>query len=250
VDFNKCYSFYRDRFADASDFTFIFTGNINVDEAKALTAKYLGALPVVKRKDIPRDNGVRPPKGKVQNYFTKPMQTAKSSVFVGFTGNAEYNLKNHVMAEYLTSILRTRYLEEIREKEGGTYGVGVNISIDNFPTQSFTAGIQFDTDPKLRDKLIGIVYAEIEKIKQNGPTPDDLNKTKEFLMKEYEQNQRENSYWSDAIRMKYEDGVDFSTEYLNVVKSTSVESLKDFAQKLFNQNNVVEVVMTSEEAQK
>lgn len=250
VDFNKCYSFYRDRFADASDFTFIFTGNINVDEAKALTAKYLGALPVVKRKDIPRDNGVRPPKGKVQNYFTKPMQTAKSSVFVGFTGNAEYNLKNHVMAEYLTSILRTRYLEEIREKEGGTYGVGVNISVDNFPTQSFTAGIQFDTDPKLRDKLIGIVYAEIEKIKQNGPTPDDLNKTKEFLMKEYEQNQRENSYWSDAIRMKYEDGVDFSTEYLNVVKSTSVESLKDFAQKLFNQNNVVEVVMTSEEAQK
>ena len=247
VDFNKSINFYKNRFADASDFTFIFTGNVSPVEIKPLVEKYLGALPTVKRKDVAKDNGVRPPKGKVQNYFTKPMQTTKSSVFVGFTGEVEYNVMNDILADYLTSILRTRYLEEIREKEGGTYGVGVRVSLRKFPVNSFVVQIQFDTDPKLRDKLIGIVYSEIEKIKTNGPLADDLNKSKEFMLKEYEQNQRENSYWTNVIRAKYEDGLDFDSKYVEMVKAVDVNAIKEFANKIFGQGNVVEVVMTSEE---
>lgn len=249
VDFNKCYKFYRERFADASDFTFVFAGNISLVEVKPLIEKYLGGLPTQKRKDVAKDNGVRPPKGKVQNYFYKPMQTEKSSVFVGFTGDLEYNVMNDILADYLTSILRTRYLEEIREKEGGTYGVGVRVSLRKFPTPSFVVQIQFDTDPKLREKLIGIVYSEIEKIRNQGPLADDLNKTKEFMLKEYEQNQRENGYWVNVIRSKYEDNLDFDTNYANLVKSVDDEAVKNFANKLFGQGNVVEVVMTSESQQ-
>lgn len=247
VDFNKCYSFYKDRFADASDFTFVFTGNVDVEKVKPLIEKYLGGLPALNRKEKARDTGVRPPKGKKKNYFTKAMQTTKSTVFIGFTGNIDYNLKNDVMADYLTSILRNRYLEEIREKEGGTYGVGVRVSLSNFPTESFKVNIQFDTNPEQRDKLIGIVYSEIEKIKKNGPLADDLSKTKEYLLKQYDQNLRENGYWLNVIRNKYFDGVDFHTNYVEIVKSVDVKAIKEFANKLFNQGNVVEVVMTSEE---
>lgn len=99
----------------------------------------------------------------------------------------------------------------------------------------------------LRDKLIGIVYSEIEKIKNNGPLADDLNKTKEFMLKEYEQNQRENNYWTNVIRAKYEDGLDFDTKYAEMVKAVDVNTVKEFANKIFGQGNVVEVVMTSEE---
>lgn len=246
VDFDKCMKFYKERFADASDFTFIFTGNISPIEAKPLIEKYLGALPALNRKEDAKDTGVRPPKGKVKNYFTKPMQTTKSSVFVGYTGEIEYNVMNDILADYLTSILRTRYLEEIREKEGGTYGVGVRVSLRNFPVNSYVVQIQFDTDPKLRDKLIGIVYSEIQKIMNEGPLADDLNKTKEYMLKEYEQNKRENSYWANVIRAKYEDGLDFYTNYDEMVKSVDVNAVKEFAKKLFSQGNIVEVVMTSE----
>ncbi|HBI80860.1 MAG TPA: peptidase M16 [Bacteroidales bacterium] len=246
VDFGKSIKFYKDRFADASDFTFVFTGNVSPVEIKPLVEKYLGALPTVKRKDVAKDNGVRPPKGKVENYFTKPMQTAKSSVFVGFTGEIDYTVMNDILADYLTSILRTRYLEEIREKEGGSYGVGVRVALRKFPVNSFVVQIQFDTDPKLRDKLIGIVYSEIEKIKNDGPLADDLNKTKEYMLKEFEQNQRENTYWTNVIRAKYEDGIDFNNNYAEMVKAVDVKAVKEFAGKVFGQGNVVEVVMTSE----
>lgn len=247
VDYKMVMDFYKNRFADASDFTFIFTGNVKAEEAKPLIEKYIGGLPTVKRKDVAKDNGVRAPKGKVSNFFNKQLQTPKSSVYIALTGDAQYNLENMVMVSYINSILQNRYLEEIREKEGGTYGVSVGMSIGDFPTQSYVLRMIFDTDPEKRDKLIGIIYAEIEKIKANGPLEEDVNKAKEFMLKQYDQNQRENRYWSGVIREKYESGIDKHTTYLDVVKSVNVEKIKAFANKMFSQGNIVEVVMSPEE---
>ncbi|HPI45212.1 MAG TPA: insulinase family protein, partial [Tenuifilaceae bacterium] len=209
----------------------------------------IGGLPTVKRKDVAKDNGVRAPKGKVSNFFNIPLQTPKSSVYIALSGDVKYNFENMVLVNYINSILQNRYMEEVREKEGGTYGVSVGMSITDFPTQSYVLRIIFDTDPEKRDKLIGIIYSEIEKIKSNGPLEEDVNKAKEFMLKQYEQSQRENRYWSSVIREKYETGVDKHTTYLDVVKSVNVEKVKEFANKMFSQGNIVEVVM-SPEAQK
>ena len=247
VDFKMAMDFYRNRFADASDFTFIFTGNVKAEDAKALVEKYIGGLPTVKRKDAAKDNGVRPPKGKVKNFFNKPLQTPKSSIYIALTGDAEYNLENMVLVSYMNSILQNRYLEEVREKEGGTYGVRVGMSIANFPNNNYVLRIMFDTDPNMRDKLMGIIYSEIEKIKTNGPLEDDLNKAKEFMIKQYDQNLRENRYWAGVIREKYESGIDKHTTYLDVVKAVNAQKVKDFANKMFGQGNAIEVVMSPED---
>ena len=247
VTYKQSFDFYKDRFADASDFTFVFTGNINAEEAKGLIETYLGGLPSIKRKEVAKDNGVRAPKGKVQNYFTKPLQTPKSSVYVALTGKADYNLENIVMIDVIKSILRNKYTEEIREKAGGTYSVGVRASIYDFPEQSFSAIINFDTDPKLRDNMILIVHNEIKNLMTQGPSEDNLLKAKEFLLKSYDQNQRENAYWSNVIRTKYESGLDINSKYLEVVNAINVEKVKAAAKKFFEQGNVLEVVMSPKE---
>ena len=41
MDYDKILSMYQDRYKDASDFTFIFVGNVNVEEMKPLIAEYL-----------------------------------------------------------------------------------------------------------------------------------------------------------------------------------------------------------------
>lgn len=247
VEFNTTMDFYKNRFADASDFTFVFTGNIKAEEVKGLIEKYIGGLPTLKRDDTPKDNGVREPKGKVSNIFKKPLQTPKASIYIALTGDAKYNLENLVLASYINSILQNRYLEEVREKEGGSYGVQVGMSISKYPVESYDLMMMFDTDPNMREKLMGIIYAEIEKIKANGPLEDDLNKAKEFMIKQYDQNQRENKYWLNVIREKYKTGVDKNTNYLDVVKSVNAEKIKAFANKMFSQGNIVEVVMIPEE---
>lgn len=247
VNYKQSLDFYRNRFADASDFVFVFTGNINPEEVKGLIETYIGGLPSINRKEVAKDNGVRPPTAKVQNIFVKPLQIPKSSIYISYTGKVDYNLENKVTVDVIKSILTTRYLDEIREKEGATYGVGVRASITNFPAQSFSVGINFDTDPKLRDKMIGIVYSEIKNLIDNGPSEVNLGKAKEFLLKSYDQNQRENGYWSNAIRAKYEKGIDVNSKYLEIVNGLTIAKVKTVAEQLFNQGNIVEVVMSPKE---
>jgi len=247
INYKASLDFYKDRFADASDFTFVFTGNINPDEVKGLIEKYIGGLPSIKRTEVAKDNGVRPPKGKAQNYFVKPMKTPKASVSISYTGTVDYTLENKVIVDVIKSVLNNRYIEEIREKEGASYGVGVRLGIKKFPIPSFTANFVFDTDPTRKDKMIEIIHNEVKSIMTQGPSEENLNKAKEFMLKSYEQNQRENSYWSSIIREKYENNLDANSNYKELVNSVTIEKVKAMAEKLFGQGNIVEVVMSPAE---
>lgn len=53
MNYDKMVAIYKDRFQDASDFTFYLTGNIQREEAQALVAKYLGAIPLLTGKRKP-----------------------------------------------------------------------------------------------------------------------------------------------------------------------------------------------------
>ena len=50
IDYDRILEMYNDRFKDASDFTFYFVGNIDLETAKPLIAEYLGELPAINRK--------------------------------------------------------------------------------------------------------------------------------------------------------------------------------------------------------
>ena len=45
MDLNKAMAFYKDRFGDAGDFTFVFVGTFNTDTMKPLVEKYIASLP-------------------------------------------------------------------------------------------------------------------------------------------------------------------------------------------------------------
>ena len=55
TDYNRIMEMYKDRFKEAGDFTFLFVGNINLEEAKPLIETYLGGLPTINRKEIYQD---------------------------------------------------------------------------------------------------------------------------------------------------------------------------------------------------
>lgn len=247
VNYKQSLDFYKNRFADASDFIFVFTGNINAEEVKGLIETYIGGLPSIKRVESAKDNGVRPPKGKATNYFTKSLKTPKASISISYTGQVDYNLENRILVDAIKSVLNNRYIEEIREKEGATYGVGVRFSIVNFPVPSFTANFSFDTDPARKDRMIEIIHNEVNSIMTQGPSQANLDKAIEFMLKSYDQNQRENRYWSSVIREKYENNIDLNSKYKELVSGLTIDKVKTMAKKLFSQGNIVEVVMSPKE---
>jgi zinc protease len=244
VSLDKVKAFYKDRYCDPGDFTFIFTGNIKPEEAKPLIEKYLASLPTVKRKDVYKDDGVRPPKGKVVNDFSRENKTPRTSVFVNYNGTCKYTPDDILYLSTIRHILELRYVEAIREEKGGSYHVGVSAQAKRLPEQTFNMTMSFDTDPKLADDLRAIVHREVKKIIENGPTEADLQKAKEFFLKQRQEDLKENNWWlSGPLTEYYYHNIDILNGYETRVKNLNVKSVHDYAKKALTQGNTIEVVM-------
>ena len=228
----------------ADDFRFIIAGNVDLNTLKPLVEKYIGSLPTSKKvKYAVKDDGVRTVKGDVVNDFTAAMQQPKVSVFINYSGAIEDNAKNRMTMELLSRALDSRYMVSIREEKGGTYGVGVGGSIERYPVSEYGLAIYFDTNEELADELIDICYAEIEKIAAEGPLADDVAKAKEFLVKNFSNVLENNNGWISAIDRWYEDGYDFTKEYLGIVENTTIEDVQNLAKKMLEDGNRTLVVM-------
>ena len=246
INYNRIMEMYKDRFQEAGDFTFLFVGNINLEEAKPLIETYLGGLPTINRKENFKDIQMDIQKGAHKNVFEKQMETPKATVISIITGNCEYNLKNILMMSILSQTMDMVYTETIREKEGASYGVRAIGELSKYPKDEALLQIIFDTDPAKREKMEQIVMSELQKAAQNGPRPEHLAKVKEFLLKQHLENAKENGYWLGQLNEYYWNNVDMNTDYEKLVNEITVEDVKNFTKALLDQGNIIEVTMTAE----
>lgn len=246
LDFETMKRVYKDRIADASDFTFVFVGNIDAKKVRPMIETYLGSIKDIDRKENWKDNGVTCPKKDTYNHFDREMKTPKTTIHIDFHGDIKYTKENSIMMDVVAKLLGKRYLEVIREKEGGSYGVGVWASVDKFPREEYKLSIQFDTDPAKADKLKGIVYNEIQELFAKGVKMDDLNETKKNFIKERQENLRKNTYWVNAINQHYVYNKTMMKPeaYDKLINSITKEKVEKFAKKYFAKPAKIEVVMS------
>ena len=247
MDYNKILSMYQDRFKDASDFTFIFVGNVDVEKMKPVIAEYLGALPAINRQETFKDNKIEVRQGVYKNEFTKKQETPKASVFVFYSGDCKYDLRNNLLLGMTSQILDLVYTEKVREDEGGTYGVYVGGRLQKYPKEKIFLQIIFDTAPDKKEKLMKIIFDEITDIAKTGPSETNLNKVKEYMLKKHTEDLKENSYWLGSIDEYLYTGVNRVNDYEKIVNSITVNDIRKFADDLFKQKNEVEVTMVSAE---
>lgn len=235
---------YRERMVDAGDFTFFIVGNLEEAKVKPLVEKYIGSLTDLPRKENWKDNNMLGPKGKTVREIQVPMKINKATVFVHYNKLEPFNSRSNLLMSILSGILRLRYTEEIREKEGGTYGVSVMGSSTHFPKQEKSVEVSFDADPERAAKLKSIVYGEIDKIVANGPTSEDLDKVIKNLQKDREQSKLHNSYWMSALSQYYQDNInpDAPENFEKILTTVTREEVKKFAADFFKTADLVDLV--------
>ncbi len=246
VSQEKALEIFDRRFEDPKDFTVYLVGNIDLDSVKPLVETYLGGIP--KQKKMKEENwidlGLRSPKGLVENKFEREMQVNKTSNFVYFTGDFDYTLKNNLTLQLIADILDIRYLESMREDEGGTYGVSVRSSLSRIPVCKGSLQMVFDAAPELQEKLMGLIHDEITKMIKEGPIDSDFNKVKENLKNKYAENQKENKWVLNALVSYYKDGIDLRKEYIATLDAIKKEDVRDMLKALMDQGNEIKVVMS------
>lgn len=241
VDYAKAMEMYKDRFADPNNFTFTFVGNIDVETFKPLVEQYLASLKKNKRKENWKNVGLELTNEDYSTHYEKEMQDPKTSVYMIYNGDMEYNLHNQVYMSVLSDVLDIVYTKTIREEQGGTYGVGVMGSTSNRPDNDFRFLIAFDTNDEVYATLMDIAKAGLKDMAENGPKQEDLSKVLENKIKKRTEQLQENSFWSNAIITYSRDNIDILTEYENIIKGITVESLADFTKQILN-GNLKEVV--------
>jgi zinc protease len=235
---------YRDRFADASDFIFVIVGNMEAEEVKMLVQKYIGAIPDLDRKETWIDRKVREPQGIVEKRIPVALETPKANVNIVINKLMEYNAYNRMLLRVIEGILDLRFTESIREKEGGTYGVGIRTNLVHWPLEQGHMQIRFDCDPEKAEDLKAKVYKELEKLAKNGPSQEDLSKTVENLLKTREQSKEHNAYYLNTIYDYYVNGInnDDPANYENILDKLTVKDVKKGMKTFYKGPNIVDVV--------
>ena len=250
LNYDRSLQIFQQLFSNPRNFTFTFTGNIdpNDKQTRALIEKWIGGMKTQKDTDTWKDRGVRAPLGENKNYFTRDMQTKTASNRIQYTSyDFPYTMENVIVADLVGRILSTRYLESIREREGGSYGVGCAAWMNSKPVPAAVLVMQFDTDPEKQAKLMQIIHQEVQEIIANGPLATDLQKEKESMLKDFKEDLETNGWWyNTALPNYYRLGINMIADYEKAVQAVNGEKIQQFLKKLAASGNVFEVVMLPE----
>ena len=248
VNPEKALAFYKDRFADASGFTFVFVGNVDTLTLKPLVEKYIGSLPSSGRKENFRDNGITPPKGIVERVVHKGVEP-KANTLIEFTGACTYTPENRLAMRAMIELFQIKLNETLREQLGGTYSPNAGGSCGRVPRQEYTVRVQFNSSPENVDRLSKSVFALIDTLKAAGPSQGDVDKVKEQLLRSHEVDVKQNSYWTGNILARDEAGEDMAgltTAYEEMIKAITPATIQAAAKQYFNVDNYARFVLLPE----
>ncbi|HZM61269.1 MAG TPA: insulinase family protein [Vicinamibacterales bacterium] len=244
MNLDRSLAFYKERFADAGDFVFVFVGSFELETMRPLVERYLASLPSLKKMEMVRDVGIRPPSSVVEKQVKSGI-APRSQVSIVFTGPFQNNEQNRVMASAMAETLAGNLQRTLREDLGGTYGVSVVPRFAKRPVSDYRITITFACDPARTDALVKTTFQVIEDFKRNGPGLGQVADTRATLVRELETNLANNSYLLNRILFKYEYGEDVR-DIFNMrpfYDQVSVPSLRDAARQYLDTNRYVEVVL-------
>jgi zinc protease len=247
MNLDKSLAFYQNRFADASDFVFVFVGSFDLQTMRPLVEKYLGSLPSLRRNETVKDVGVHPPPGVVEKQVKSGI-APRSQVSIVFTGPFENDEQHRVIATAMADTLAGNLQRTLREDLGGTYGVSVSPRFGKRPTSEYRLTITFACDPARTQSLVKTAFQVVDEYKRTGPGLGQVADTRSALIRDLETNSADNVYLLNRILYKYEFDEDVK-EVFNMrpfYDQVTVASLRDAAREYLNTNRYVAVTLVPE----
>lgn len=247
VDLERALAIYRERFSSAKDLTFIIVGSFDPAKIKPLLETYLASLPIHEVASKYVDLGIRPIEGVVKvekRIGTEP----KSIVSLTFTGPATYSVEENKRFLMMIEVMNIKIVDILREKLSLIYSGGMSGTINRIPYGNYRISVSLPCAPENVDKVIAATFAEIEKIKNEGPQQIDVDKVKQNWTKQYQIAMRTNYKWLASLK----DAVLYGTNPEDILSEEKIinaiqpSEIKAVANHYFNTKNYVQAVMYPE----
>ncbi|WP_083627478.1 M16 family metallopeptidase [Mucilaginibacter polytrichastri] len=247
INLLKAYRIYKERFADASNFTFTFVGSIDTNTIKPLLEKYLGSLPSTNQHEMGVDLNIHAPSGRIEKIVYKGSEP-KATVYLVYTGKYDYNPDNNVKMDALKESLEIRLLERLREDESGVYSPGVEVSKAKLPQQRYNFIVHFGCSPQNVDKLIASTLDEINKLKTNGPLQGNVDKWRAEDKTSFQPQLKTNNFWLAYLNLQLQNSQDFDqvNHYDSLMNGVKPEDVRTMAGKYLSGENYIKLVLMPE----
>jgi zinc protease len=245
----KAMEFYKARFGDASNFTFVFVGSFTIDAIRPLVETYIASLPATRAHETWRDTGATLPTGKIEKSINIGI-APKSNVAIVMSGPFVYDASHKLAMRAVNLLLQSRLFDTIRQDLGGTYSITANFAAQKFPRPQYALRIEWTCDPARADSLVQRVWQEIGYVRDLRLTSQQLMLVQESLRRDFERESQDNGYLLNAIVRDYqEDGgrnvadVEHLPDQINALTSAQI---RDAAQAYLNPENSITVVQSPE----
>jgi len=145
----------------------------------------------------------------------------------------------------LLEVMNIKIIDILREKLSLIYGGGMGGSLNRTPDQHYNINVHLPCGPENVDKVISALFAEIDKIKTDGPLPSDVEKVKAQWLEQHKIAMRTNGQWLGSLQDSFLYGTD-PAEILSFdkrVNAVTPAELKELAKRYFNAANYVQAVL-------
>lgn len=250
IDPERSIQIYKERFANAGDFTFLFVGSVDEETIKPLLEKYIGSLPSNPKKETFKDLGIRPPPGKIDKVINKGADP-KSIVALVFNKPVPYNAHDAYVLKSLADVMNIKLIEQLREEKGSVYGISAFGNIGKVPYSSSNFTITFPCAPENADTLTQAAIEELRKIITSGVSAEDLEKVKEQQKRKLEVDMKQNQFWMNNLSeaLYYGNNPSEILNRENMVTELTSKMIQDIAKKYINLNNYIRVTLKPEQTE-
>ena len=243
-DLAKSMAFYKARFADAGNFTFVFVGSFTPEMLKPLVETYVASLPATPATETWHDPGVPMPRGVVEKTVEQGI-APRSQVAIVFSGPFVYDDSNILALRAMTLVLESRLFDTIRQELGGTYSISADPGTQRFPQPAYTVRIQWACDPARTEALVKRVFDEIGFVRDSTYSPGQMTRIRAALLRNHEQQSQNNGYVLSEVARVYalgeSDRIAAMLDLPSRIEALTGEALQRAAQTYLDTRNFVKV---------
>jgi len=244
IDLETVLEVYQDRFGEASDFTFLFVGNLEGAQFRQFVEQYLASLPTTARFDAWQDVGIERPEGILIDSVSSGLDPV-SQVAVFLHHSYEFSQENNLAIRTVERALDIRMQEVLREDESGTYGVGVQAQFSRIPRERYTVSITFRADPDRVDELTERLFDVLEELRTEELDEAHVERIRETLRSGFEEGLTSNQFWLGQIEyaLKNDRPMSAIRRYLDLVDAIDSVSIAEAARRYLNDETYVQITL-------
>lgn len=197
--------------ASPAGMEFTFVGNLDVENAITLLARYLGSIPAAAPVPVPLPAlECHIPEGLTHRVIYKGVEP-RTQIAIVLPGPA-LDAPDAPAVKVLAKVAENRMLDRLREELSGTYYAYLSAGFNPFITGRNFLFAGMAADPARVDEMLTETYKIFNDLATKAPTEEEINTAKEVAAKDLEDNLKKNGYWLGAMSGSLTSGLPLDTD--------------------------------------